>query len=99
MGIMTFFKNILTGNSVDYSALIAEGAVIVDVRTKEEFKFGHAKNSKNIPMSSLPGKINSLKGKTVILVCRSGARAGSARQMLQANGITAYNAGAWQNVQ
>lgn len=98
MGIMTFFKNILTGNSVDYKALIDEGAIVVDVRTKDEFKQGHFRNSKNIPMNSLPDRINSFEGKTVILVCRSGDRAGSARQMLQAKGITAYNAGAWQNL-
>lgn len=98
---MGFFKNIadsLRGNSVDYQDLIANGAIVVDVRSPGEFASGHAPGSKNIPLQSLPDKIKSLKGNEVILVCRSGMRAGKAKAILQSNGITAYNAGGWQKV-
>lgn len=98
MGIFSLIKEALSGSPVDYSALIAGGAVIVDVRSKDEFRSGHAKKSVNIPLHTLGNKVSSLKGKKVILVCRSGARAGQAKSMLKNNNIEAHNAGAWQNV-
>ena len=98
MGFLEKLRGALTGEQVDYTALIKEGAVVVDVRSKEEFREGHVKGSKNYPLQSLGGNVKDLKGKTVVLVCRSGARAGQAQRMLQNNGITAHNAGAWQNI-
>jgi phage shock protein E len=76
------------------------GAVIVDVRNKAEFETGHAPNSINMPLQSLGLELKSLKGKTVILVCRSRARAraGQAKALLSSNKITAYNAGRWQKL-
>lgn len=98
MGLLSKLKEALMGPSVDYSALVKEGAVIVDVRTQQEFGQGHAKKSVNIPLSSLSNKVGSLKGKKVILVCRSGGRAGQAKSILSQHGIEAYNAGPWQTV-
>jgi rhodanese-related sulfurtransferase len=80
----------------DFKALMAQGAVIVDVRTPEEYKGGHIKQSVNIPLSQLAEKLNKLpKNKPVITVCRSGARSGSAKNMLIAKGYAAYNGGPW----
>ncbi len=98
MGFFDKLKGALVGEQVDYAALINDGAVVVDVRTKEEFRSGHVKGSKNFPLQTLGSKVGELKGKTVVLVCRSGARAGQAQRMLSNNGITAHNAGAWQNI-
>ncbi len=98
---MGFFQNIkkqIFGTPVDYIALIAKGAVVVDVRSPQEFQSGHAKGSKNIPLQNLNGKIKQLKGKEVIVVCKSGMRAGQAKNTLLKNEITCHNAGAWQNV-
>ena len=49
--------------------LIEDGAVVIDVRSPQEFQSGHAKGSKNIPLQNLNGKVNQLKGKEVIIVC------------------------------
>ncbi len=91
------FLKKLFGPKADYKALVAAGAVILDVRTPEEFKSGHVKGSINIPLQIMQGKINDLKkkGKPIIAVCRSGARSGMAVGMLRDAGIEAYNAGAW----
>lgn len=97
MGILGIIKSMF-GNSTDYNALINNGAVVVDVRTPGEFQSGHVKGSQNIPLDVLPQKVSQLKGKEVILVCRSGGRAMRAKSILQNNGITAHNAGAWQNI-
>ena len=99
---MSFFSSIkikLFGPPVDYNELIQNGAIIVDVRSPQEFKSGHAKKSKNMPLPELKSKITSLKGKEVLLVCKSGARAGMAKSILKKEGIMAYNLGPWQKAQ
>ena len=75
--------------------------IIVDVRTVGEWNDdGHADCSVNIPLDRLQGSIEELKGyEKVILVCRSGARAGSAKNMLEGAGIAnVENLGPWQNI-
>jgi rhodanese-related sulfurtransferase len=98
MGILNQLKAAFNGPSEDYKELVTQGAIIVDVRSKQEFQSGHAKGSKNVPLNRLADNLKSFKGKDVIVVCRSGARSGQAKSMLERNGIKAYNAGAWQNV-
>jgi len=87
--------------ALDYKSLLAAGALIVDVRTPEEFKSGHVQGSINIPLDQITSKLSMLKNKNVpiIAVCRSGARSGSAVGLLKNNGIEAYNAGSWNGLQ
>jgi rhodanese-related sulfurtransferase len=75
------------------------GAVLVDVRSKEEFTAEHAPKSINIPLQLLMQALERLKGKTVITVCRSGARSAMAVNMLRKEGIEAFDGGAWNNWQ
>ncbi len=98
MGIIGTLKNLLLGDRVDYRGLVQNGALIVDVRTKQEYKSGHVKGSINIPLQALASNLKKVKNKEVILVCRSGGRAAQAKQMLTSRGITAYNAGPWQSL-
>lgn len=98
MGLGDFLSKLFGGTKVDYSELIKNGAVVVDVRSPQEFKSGHFKGSKNIPLQNIGGSVSKLKGKEVILVCRSGGRAASAKATLGRSGIVAHNAGAWQNL-
>lgn len=77
--------------------------IIVDVRTPEEWQFdGHAPCSVNYPLGpEFAAKIDSLKTyDKVVLVCRSGARAGSAKALLESAGFkNVENKGPWQNIQ
>ena len=96
-----FLKKLLGGGpKVDMGQLIANGAVIVDVRTPGEYAGGHIKGSVNIPLQSLGSQMAKLKkDKPVITCCASGMRSGSARAMLQSAGFTeVYNAGGWFNL-
>lgn len=97
MGLLSTLKEMFFGQKVDVAQLKQQGAIVVDVRTPAEYNSGHSKGSKNIPINALASKFQTLKNKEVILVCRSGARAGQAKSMLEKQGITAHNAGAWQN--
>ena len=75
-------------------------AVVIDVRTPQEFAEGNVENSINIPLNTIPGRINDIKkmNKAVIAVCRSGARSGQAAGFLKQQGIDIINGGPWQNV-
>ena len=76
--------------------------IIVDVRSVEEWnEDGHADCSVNYPLDQFASKIEELKKyDKVILVCRSGNRAGIAKGQLQSAGYTKEieNLGPWQNV-
>jgi rhodanese-related sulfurtransferase len=89
------------GPAVNFKELVANGAVVVDVRTPAEFKSGHVKGAINIPVDSIRSKVPELKkkGKPVITCCRSGARSRMAAGILKQNGIEAYNGGPWQVLQ
>jgi phage shock protein E len=97
---MTGFFKKLFGPATNYKELVDAGAIIADVRSPLEFKEGHIAGSKNFPLDSIRGKINELRktGKPVITVCRSGARSGMAKSILQAAGIEVYNGGPWTSL-
>ena len=64
--------------------------VVVDVRTPEEFAKGHLRDAKNIPLADLSSRIGELdksKGKSVVIVCQTGARADKAVKLFQAAGF------------
>mgnify|MGYP003297493226 CR=1 FL=1 len=82
----------------DYAALVKNGAIILDVRSKGEFAGGHIKNAVNIPVHQLQNSLTQLKdkNKTIITCCASGMRSSSAKSILQKNGYTeVYNGGGW----
>jgi phage shock protein E len=82
----------------DFNKIYKEGGVIVDVRSKAEYKSGHVKGSKNIPLPDLPSSLGMLKDKSkpIITCCASGMRSASAKNILQSKGYTkVYNGGSW----
>jgi rhodanese-related sulfurtransferase len=85
----------------DYKELVANGAQIVDVRTKGEYQSGHLKGSVNIPLQVLPQNLSKIrKDKPVIVCCASGMRSGSAKGILSSNGYAeVYNGGSWNSLQ
>ncbi|WP_199851643.1 rhodanese-like domain-containing protein [Brumimicrobium mesophilum] len=87
------------GPKVDLAELKKNGALIIDVRNPGEFKSGHIKGSRNIPLQELKGQLNSLKKDQVIITCcMSGMRSGSAKSMLKSAGFEAYNGGGWSSL-
>lgn len=90
----------LFGPKVDYATLVKEGAVILDVRTPAEFKGGHIKGSKNVPLQSLTNELGKLdKSKTIITCCASGMRSAQAKAILKSKGFNdVHNGGGWTSL-
>ncbi|WP_409012453.1 rhodanese-like domain-containing protein [Dyadobacter sp. 50-39] len=83
---------------MDYSALVEQRALIVDVRSAHEFATRHIEGSVNFPLSEINSKTDTWlkKGKPVITCCRSSARSVLAKSMLSTAGIDANNGGVWK---
>jgi rhodanese-related sulfurtransferase len=94
-----FLKKIF-GERVNIQELILNGATVIDVRSKEEFRRGHLKSSINIPLDKLTQGLKKLdKNKPIITCCASGTRSASARSMLKSNGFEqVYNGGSWTSL-
>ncbi|MBE6970892.1 MAG: rhodanese-like domain-containing protein [Ruminococcaceae bacterium] len=92
MGFFDLFRqpNINQG-VVDYHN--TPDAVLLDVRTPQEYREGHIPGSKNVPLQQLD-KIRSLidnKDATMFVYCHSGARSRQAVSYLQHMGYTNVN--------
>ena len=61
---------------------------LIDVRTPMEYKNGHIKEFKNIPLSELKSRINELsKDKEIIVICQSGMRSNNATRVIKKQGF------------
>ena len=89
------------GKSETIKDFISKGAIIIDVRTVGEFRDGHIKGSKNIPLDTIFSKVNEIKRleKPVIVCCRSGMRSAQAASILKNSGIDVVNGGGWQSLE
>ena len=85
----------------NYSELIKNGAIILDVRSKGEYSSGCIKDSINIPVDQLRNNLGKLKDKNlpIITCCASGMRSASAKSILKSEGyMEVYNGGGWMSL-
>lgn len=95
MGLFHFIR------STDINAGVAEykttdGAVLLDVRTAEEYRAGYIDGSVNVPLDKISSIENTVKDKSTPLYvhCYSGSRSGQAVAYLKQMGyINAKNIG------
>ena len=89
MSFFDFFKqNDINQGVKDYHNL--PGAVLLDVRTPQEYREGHIPGSKNVPLQQLD-KIRSVaddQNIPLFVYCHSGGRSRQATSMLQHMGYT-----------
>lgn len=86
------------------SLINREGAVVVDIRSAEDFAAGHIIDAVHFPLADLPNggeKLKKLAGKPIIVCCMSGNLAGQAARELKLQGFTQVHAlkggiGAWR---
>ena len=96
MGLFSF----LTGGS-SLKQVLQKGAVIIDVRTAQEFDQGKLPGSINIPVDRISINLQRIRdmNKPIILVCSSGIRSRTATQLLRQKGMKqVYNGGNWEKV-
>ena len=72
----------------EYSA--TEGAVLLDVRTPDEYRQGHIPGSKNVPLQSIDKVADMIDNKAtpIFVHCLSGARSRQAAAVLKQMGYT-----------
>lgn len=72
-----------------------QNAVVVDIRSADEYKKGHIVNAKHIALSQIEeGKLTEIENKKetpIIIVCESGARGESAANKLVKAGFNQVN--------
>jgi len=96
MGFFSGFSK-STGNEA-LQEKIQNGAMLLDVRTQEEYIMGHIPGSVNIPLFELPTEVKRFNSATpVVAICESGARSSQAVRFLRSNGIEAFNGGGWRS--
>ncbi|MDE6926923.1 MAG: rhodanese-like domain-containing protein [Acetatifactor sp.] len=92
MGLFDFLKQPDIDQGVEEYRTVPD-AVLVDVRTVQEYREGHIPGSKNVPLQQLD-KISSVAKKKDIplfVYCYSGSRSRQAAGMLRRMGYTNVN--------
>ena len=69
-----------------------ENALLLDVRSQEEYAGGHLDGSVNVPINRL-ALFKEDKERPIFIYCLSGARAGRAEKFLKSLGYNATNIG------
>ena len=89
MGIFDFFKQPDINQGVQEYKNTA-GAVLLDVRSPQEYREGHIPGSQNVPLQQLDKveEVTENKDTVLYVYCRSGARSRQAVSLLQAMGYT-----------
>ena len=89
MGFFDFLKGPDINQGVkEYSA--TDGAVLLDVRTPDEYRQGHIPGSRNVPLQSIDRVSDGIPDRETPLYvyCRSGARSSQAVSLLQQMGYS-----------
>lgn len=79
-------------NVREAKAAVDAGALLLDVREKEEFEAGHALGAFSIPLSELNDRYTELdKDAEIYCICKSGGRSGQATGALNEAGYDVTN--------
>ena len=92
MSLLDRFKETLTIEEGLEQMKETEGAVLLDVRSEDEYKEGHLEGSINIPINRLAA-ISISKETPLFVYCLSGARSKRAATFLKAAGYDVVNIG------
>ena len=92
MGFFDFFKQSNINQGIEEYKMTA-GAVLLDVRTPQEYQEGHIPESKNVSLQQLDNIVSVAKNKDIPLFvyCYSGSRSRQATGMLQRMGYSKVN--------
>lgn len=97
--MLSFLKSMFGGGAQGGPSVarekIAQGALVIDVRSAQEWQGGHLPNAKHLPVQELAARLEEVdgwcggdRGRDIVVYCASGMRSGRARQMLAEAGFT-----------
>ncbi|MBN9139954.1 MAG: rhodanese-like domain-containing protein [Micrococcales bacterium] len=73
-------------------ALLDDGAVLVDVRSPQEWRSEHAPAARHIPLDQLERRAGDLPaGTPVVVMCHSGVRSAQGAAVLRRKGVDAHS--------
>ena len=84
----------ITPKQAEALILNDDNVTLLDVRTVEEYKSGHIRGAKLIPVGKLEANLDKLKAdrhKKIIVYCRSGNRSVAASRILEKHGFVPLN--------
>ena len=97
MGLLSF----LGFGSGKIKEALKKGAVVIDVRTPQEYDMGHIPEAIHIPVDRIRIQAPRIKAmnRPVVLCCNSGTRSGKALSFLKSEGVKeVYNGGNWEQL-
>lgn len=99
IGLLFVMKNAGLVPEQDVLKHMKQGALVIDVRSPEEFNSGHLPEAINIPVdqieTALPQRVKD-RNQTLLLHCASGMRSGVAQKKLVSLGyVNAHNLGSY----
>jgi len=84
------FTKIDSISTSELEAKLKEPIQLLDVRTPTEFRRGHIKNAKNIPLTEI-GSYTPATKETLYVICHSGVRSKMAAKKLKKKGYDVIN--------
>jgi len=74
------------------SQLVHDGALLLDVRTNDEWNEGHVPGATHIELQTLPERAGEIAhDRKVVVICHSGGRSARAVAFLRSSGVDAVN--------
>ena len=84
------FTKVASISTIELEQKLKENIQLIDVRTPGEFRKGHIKNAKNVPLNEI-GQFTPIIDETVYVICHSGARSKLAAKKLKKKGYDVIN--------
>ena len=84
------FKKVDSISTLELEEKLKTQIQLIDVRTPGEFRRGHIKNAKNVPLNEI-GQFSPIKDKKIYVICQSGARSKLAAKKLKKRGFDVVN--------
>lgn len=85
-----YSQKVASISTIELEQKLKENIQLIDVRTPGEFRRGHIKNAKNVPLNEI-GQFTPITDKTVYVICHSGARSKLAAKKLKKKGYDVIN--------
>ena len=84
------FTKVDSISTIELEQKLKQNIQLIDVRTPGEFRRGHIKNAKNIPLNEI-GSYTPVADKKTYVICHSGARSKLAAKKLKKRGFDVVN--------